>query len=347
MSNAPFPNAPNANDQLRTKPSNWLWMTCGGVALFCLVCCGGLFGFGYYWFNATPKVSPEARTPFPLAAAPLPDFPQRGEAAPLEGGGSFHEINLAPADDAQPAAGQHGRLWLYLPPGQHAPGSLRCVLIAPAGGDMVSGMSLGDGDKQEHLPYVQAGMAVVAYELDGGSDDPSIDSDSPTAAYESFRASHAGLLNARNALEFVLARVPEVNPKQIYAAGHSSAGALALLFATHEPRLDACVAFAPVSDLPAHFEPLGMRAMGMIYPGAADFLVRSSPNTHADRINCPVLLFHADDDETVEPAQSRDFAEQLKQAGKNVELVTVESGDHYGAMIEEGIPRAIEWLQRQ
>ena len=52
----------------------------------------------------------------------------------------------------------------------------------------------------------------------------------------------AGLVNARNALEFVLARVPEVDPKRIYAAGHSSAGTLALLFA--EP-LDAFTLHSP------------------------------------------------------------------------------------------------------
>jgi acetyl esterase/lipase len=337
----------SANDQRGSKPPNWLWITCGGAALFCLLCCGGVFGVGYYWTSATPAVSAEARTPFPVASIPIPSLPDRGEPTPLDEGVSFYEIELSAPADGKPVPGHRGLLWLYLPEGHHAPGSLRCVLIAPAGGDMLTGMSLGEGDQAEHLPYVNAGMAVVAYELDGNQVDESLDSDSPTAMYDAFRASCAGLVNARNALEFVLDQVPEVDPKQIYAAGHSSAGTLALLLAAHEPRLDGCVAFAPAADLVEHFEPLGMRVMGAIYPDAADFIVRSSPATHAQSINCPVFLFHADDDETVEPEQSRDFAERLEAAGKPVELMSVPSGEHYEAMIDEGIPAAIEWIKRQ
>ncbi len=59
--------------------------------------------------------------------------------------------------------------------------------------------------------------------------------------YEAFRAADAGLINARNALEYTLAKVPEVNAKQLFSVGHSSAGTLALLFAEHEPRLQAAL----------------------------------------------------------------------------------------------------------
>ena len=59
--------------------------------------------------------------------------------------------------------------YLYLPPGKHAPKSLPCVLIAPAGSTCWRAWTLGDGDSPEHMPYVKAGYAVLAYELDGPS----------------------------------------------------------------------------------------------------------------------------------------------------------------------------------
>ena len=56
---------------------------------------------------------------------------------------------------------------LYLPPGEHPARSLPCVFIAPAGTRLIHGSVLGDSDSPEHLPYVRAGFAVLAYELTG------------------------------------------------------------------------------------------------------------------------------------------------------------------------------------
>jgi dipeptidyl aminopeptidase/acylaminoacyl peptidase len=200
----------------------------------------------------------------------------------------------------------------------------------------------GEGNPGEYIPYVQAGYAVVAYDLDG-PDYSEGDPESMKRAFEAFKASRAGLVNARNALEYVLAKVPEVDPKRIYAAGHSSAATHALLFAAHEPRLAAVIAYAPASDVPKWFGPR-LRLVSMMVPGSVDFITQSSPTTHASRIKCPTFLFHAEDDSICEVAQSRTFSETLKQQGTPVTLVTVPSGDHYDSMIAEGIPAAIKWL---
>jgi hypothetical protein len=37
---------------------------------------------------------------------------------------------------------------------------------------------------------------------------------------------------------------------------------------------------------------------------------------------------------------------RLKKLGKNVTLVTVNSGGHYDAMIDDGIPSGIKWLKQ-
>ena len=123
------------------------------------------------------------------------------------------------------------RVRLYLPTGQHPPHSLPCVFIAPAGTRLLHGSALGEADSPEHLPYARAGFAVLAYELSGDLPNDSggaLTFNQLKSPVQQFMAADGGLANARAAVDFVLAKVPEVNPAQLYAAGHSSAATMAL-----------------------------------------------------------------------------------------------------------------------
>ena len=192
-------------------------------------------------------------------------------------------------------------------------------------------------------------MAVVFYSIDGGVDDLESASNSEfLAGYNKFRAAGAGVVNGRNALEYVLAKVPQVDPKRIYCAGHSSAGTLSLLLAQHEPRIRACVAFAAASDVEKRLEEVTSNfAMRQMFPGLVEFVKQSSPKTHVAEFQCPVFLFHALDDGNVPASDSRAFAAALQNAGKQVTLRTVPIGNHYQSMIDQGIPQAIAWLQQE
>ena len=188
---------------------------------------------------------------------------------------------------------------------------------------------------------------MVSYSLDGPVSGPPEQASNQdfARAYAAFKAAQAGLVNGRNALEFVLARLPEVDPQRIYAAGHSSAGTLALLLAEHEPRIKACAAYAPCIDLESRLAQLVKDPTApLILPGIQEFVIRSSPRTHEQSLNCPLFLFHAQDDTNVPFGDSQAFANSLRQRGRSVELVTVPRGGHYDAMLTDGIPRAIEWL---
>src|SRR6185436_19648455 len=264
-----------------------------------------------------PKASPQASQPFEVVSVPLPAFPERGlNRTTLEPGVTREEVSFGARGGSYTPPGNGGILWIYLPEGQHAAGSLPCVLICGAGSTLLEGMALSEGDEPEHIPYVKAGFAVVAYELDGDEGLGDVD------AYNAFKNSRAGLVNARNALEFVLAKVPEVNPKQIYSAGHSSAGTMSLLFAEHEPRLAGCIAFAPCSDVQKFIGGFRLRLMKSSHQGIADFVVQSSPKTHVSRLNCPVFLFHAQDDEVVEVRETEEFVSLLRLQGRDVTLKT-------------------------
>jgi dienelactone hydrolase/DNA-directed RNA polymerase subunit RPC12/RpoP len=274
----------------------------------------------------------------------LPRFADRSPGREIEPGVLFSEIRLGPPrtpPGTPPGFG--GKLWLYLPAGEHPAKSLPCILITGAGSTLQSGMDLVDEDRPEHLPYVRAGFAVLAFELDGV---PQNKQQRPSSQEMfQFLNARAGLVNAHIALEYVLAKVPEVDPQRISAAGHSSAATLAVLFAEHEPRLKACVAYAPALDLEERFGPVRVNLLKSV--GAGDLATRYSPKNNEDKLRVPLFLFHALDDSNIPFAMTEAFASDLKAKGKPVTLDLVPSGDHYDSMLNEGIPHGIAWLNEQ
>jgi dipeptidyl aminopeptidase/acylaminoacyl peptidase len=55
--------------------------------------------------------------------------------------------------------------------------------------------------------------------------------------------------------------------------------------------------------------------------GTGPHTVEGSPARQANRITAPVLMFHGDQDQNVEIAQSRTMLRALQGAGKRVELI--------------------------
>ncbi|HEY2586292.1 MAG TPA: hypothetical protein VGI81_11065 [Tepidisphaeraceae bacterium] len=144
------------------------------------------------------------------------------------------------------------QIYLYLPAGQRVTHSLPCVFIAPAGSRLFHGMQVGKNDMPEHLPYVRAGFAVCAYELSGSlprTSQRSMPWSMVAGPVRQFVAADGGVANAQHAIDYVLNQVPEVNPQQLYAAGHSSAATVALDVAAGDHRIRGVAAYAPVCDV--------------------------------------------------------------------------------------------------
>jgi dienelactone hydrolase len=311
----------------------------GGLLLVVLVCCGFV---GYLMQPATASAA--AKQPFDYSDVPVPAFPERSAPDSSEPGVLWHEIHLGDEGGFYDPPGHGGYMYLYLPEGQHQPKSLPCVLHTGAGTTLLHGVELeGEGNPPEYIPYVKAGYAVLLYDMDGPLYDDE-DFDEMREAYKAFKGSRAGLVNARNAIEYLIAKVPEVNPAQIYASGHSSAATHALLLAEHEPRLAGVIAYAPAVDLPKWFEPR-LPILRVMMPGVVDFVTQSSPNTHISRLKCPTLLFQAEDDSICDIQETRKFADQLRTQGTDVTFIAVPTGDHYEAMINEGLPAGVNWLR--
>jgi acetyl esterase/lipase len=280
--------------------------------------------------------------PVDETVAALPDL---GPGTDLAPGIVFHEVKLGSGAGATGRGpGHRGKLWLYLPAGDRRPRSLPCVLIAPAGSNLITGMDLHDEDRAEHLPYARVGFAVVAYELDGALPNPQKPSEQELrGCIAAFADAGAGLVNARVALDFATARVPAIDPRRVFVVGRSSAGTLALLIAENEPGVAGCVAFAPAVDLALRYPPQIQTQFIQTCPPAKKLFAQLNPRTGEAGIQCPVFLFYADDDAPV-ASQVRDLAQRLSSAGKTVTAEHVPDGGHNDSMIREGIPRAIYWL---
>lgn len=284
-----------------------------------------------------------------IVDVPIPAFPPLGN--PIEtfadSGVELYFVDFGSMPGNGPVGGKM-KMRVYLPKGPLQPASLPCVLVGPAGTNLMVGCDMDADDyHDETLPYAEAGMVTIFYSLDGGvADLESASNFEFTRAYRQFRSAHAGVVNGRNALEYALAQIPAVNPQQIYCAGHSSAGTLSLLLAAKEPRIAACAAYAPATDVEARLaDVLRDPSVNVVLPGLASFLKSSSPKNFVDAYQCPVFLFHAADDSNIPIADTTAFSAQLQARGKTAKMEQVATGEHYDSMIDEGIPRAIQWFQ--
>jgi len=285
------------------------------------------------------------------SSIPVPQLPDLSVATPISGTNStFQFIQIKQGS----GPGQTMQFRVYLPVAQSPAQSIPCVLLAPAGTNMLHGNPLdGDDFHDEALPYSEAGMAVVCFSLDGEmTADPSAGDRAYglalSVAYRQFMAAKAGVVNGRNALEFALAKLPQVNPKKIFTAGHSSAATVSLLMAANEERLAGAIAYAPVTDLNIRLEEIAQdRSVRSILPGITTYLRTGSPVTYVDRYKCPLFVFHARDDTNELFQNTENFVNQLKAKSAKVDFAIVNSGDHYDSMIQSGIPQAINWIRNQ
>jgi len=94
----------------------------------------------------------------------------------------------------------------------------------------------------------------------------------------------------------------------------------------------AVIAVAPVTDLQElknEWAGWSNRANVRDFIGSGPHVAQGSPARHAGQIRAPVLLFHGEMDRNVGVRQSRLMRDQLRDAGRTVELVEFDDLDHY------------------
>ena len=133
-----------------------------------------------------------------------------------------------------------------------------------------------------------------------------------------------------------------VDPKRACIVGASYGGYAALAGVTLQHGLYRCaVSVSGPSDMGSFFD-WEVRKHGL-YTGATRYwraatgadkggegvLKTISPAAHAAEADAPVLMIHGRDDTVVPIEQSREMQAALKRAGKPVELVEINGGDHW------------------
>lgn len=236
-------------------------------------------------------------------------------------------------------------VWIYVPE-KATQEKLPVILTSAPGSYLFNGAALKEGMQTIHLPYVNKGFIVVAYETPGdlGETDLSAATEKQlTAAAIAFKNSRAGLTYQKAALDYAIAKVPTVDASKIFAVGTSSAATHALLVAANDSRIKGVVAFAPATDLEKRLA-IPTDALGTKIPGYKAFIKSISPRTNIAKIKCPALIFQAKDDEALPLGETQEFVSELQAVNSNVTFVTAETGGHFNAMVREGVPRAIIWL---
>jgi dipeptidyl aminopeptidase/acylaminoacyl peptidase len=131
-----------------------------------------------------------------------------------------------------------------------------------------------------------------------------------------------------------------IDPKRVCIFGASYGGYAALAGPTLDPGVYRCaVSYAGPADLHAMVtwsqdnaggvsERYWLRFMGAKSPGDSA-LTEVSPAAHVDKVNVPMLLIHGKDDTVVPLEQSYMMANNMKAAGKPVEMIVLDSTDHW------------------
>lgn len=282
-----------------------------------------------------------------LQQSVTPEFPELSPSYETISGVKIHFVDLAPANRAlSNRAGTQMKMRIYVPANSSATNSCPLVLVAPAGTNLLHGNEVDQGDyHKETLPYAQAGMCVIQYSIDGKSSGTN-DGLKMRATYLDFLSAGAGVVNARNAIDFALSKLPFIDKTRIYSAGHSSAGTLSLLASQFDNRIAAAIAYAPATDFDQRLGKLrSTRGINDLFPGFANYLDEAAPAKKIDRMHAPTFVFHARDDSNVPVETAESFCRNAVSKGKNVELSLTDRGEHYQSMIDAGIPRALKWLK--
>ena len=252
-------------------------------------------------------------------------------------GVAWHEVDLPGGDGTR-------TLWIYTPATKLA--KVPCILIAPSGSNCFEGKPLTDGTHREHVPYANAGYLVVAYSLDGAQDAGGNGYQEITSI-KAFRNAQSGLDDEKAALDYAEAIYPNIDRTRIYAVGHSSAGTMAILAATRDPRIRGCIAYAPRCDVRAEMDKPSLDTLSRRVPGFSKFVTQCSPIESATNLHCPAFLFHADDDASVPKSDLDNYLKIVRPTNSHITYVHVPTGGHSQSMIEVGIPDGLNWLKSQ
>ena len=341
----------------RSNAALWIGLAVGGGILLLLIVLGGIGGF--VWFlgrtqqarraevqaqmqagNFPGGPNPfQARAAFPPAPQIVPptEFPPQTEdyaearkkfktklEVPMAAPQQTLPMNLPP--EAEELVFQSGDLrlkaWVSRDPAD-GKGKKPAVLY------LHDGFSFGNDDWDQSKPFRDAGFVVLMPILRGENDQE--------GNFSLFYDEVDDVLAAADALE----KLPYIDGKRMYLAGHSQGGTLTLLTALTTPRFRAAASFSGSPDQ-SNWSAVRSNMNGFVtinadVPYDAENEKEScmrSPLAFAESFKCPVRIYFGDQ-EAYFKACSEKLAEKAKKKKLDVEAVEV-PGPHFDASTKTG-----------
>lgn len=139
-----------------------------------------------------------------------------------------------------------------------------------------------------------------------------------------------------------------IDTSRIAVGGVSAGGQLAAMAGTlgrGSERVAAVVAWSGVFDFGA-LEALDPAVLGCAPKRCPVLAGQASPITHVDRLDAPMLLVTARNDQITPVEQARSMAAALRRAGVTHELVTVRGRGHATQLVADAAAPSLEFLTR-
>ena len=227
--------------------------------------------------------------------------------------------------------GTHVSRFLVFLPTKPAKAKLPCVFVAPSATAPLYGQTIDEENVvySHYINYAIAGYAVIAYDIDGYIDQ--IDRINETSlvtqpdklvinSLKAYKASDAGVLNAKLAIDYAVARLPQIDPDAMYTAGAGAGGTTSLMVAATDKRIKAAIAYSPITDVSKQYGSL-VETISKAVPGYKDFIDRSSPHRNIEKMNKPIFIFHDDRSTKTSLEDTTNFVELVKKNNSSISLI--------------------------
>ena len=190
------------------------------------------------------------------------------------------------------------------------------------------GFEFTKGDWEQSKPYRDAGFIVLTPMLRAENGQPG-----------SFSYFYDEVDDVVAAAEY-LAKLPYVDPKRVFVAGHSVGGTLTLLAALTTQRFRAATSFSG-----AAFWPEFADSKTLPFDRARPEEIRMrSPIAYASSFRCPLRMYFGSAEESFFGLKSRRTAQLARKAGLDAEAVAVD-GDH-GSHVAKAMMQSIAFFNK-
>jgi dienelactone hydrolase len=283
-----------------------IWLLVGGVIVALVILgCGGIIFLG--WQAMRPTSFPEQTEDYVQARSHFQTKLTRQGPAPQE----WDPVILPPGVDEVEYTSGNLKLKAWVTHPEAKAGRNPAVIF------LHGGFAFGEDDWEMTQPFRDAGYVVMTPILRGENGLP--------GSYSMFYNEVDDVLAATDAF----AKMPHVDNKRMFIAGHSVGGTITLLTVMTSNRFRAAASYSGSPDQVAW-----ARGQGEVVPfdsnNKMEFQMRS-PLAYPRSFKCPVRMFYGSQELFLFSSSSQKTAQLAKGANLDVEAVQV-PGDHMSAV---------------